>query len=577
MRTLERYMRPFAGYIALTMLLKALSAGLELAIPRLMERILDHAIPAGDSRQIALLGGMMALCAVGCFLIAAVANRMSAVSSGRITCRLRQDLFEKMFTLSNAQMDTLTIPSAQARMTSDTIRINEMLSRVQRMGVRAPILLVGGILMSLSVDKALAMILVAAAPVIGLVVWCVTRACIPMYAEEQNQLDRLFRVLRENLSGVRVVRALSRTEYETRRFGDANEALCTAGKRAGLINVISNPASTLILNLGLTTVVLFGAYRVDAGACQPGVIVTLLQYFTMILNAMLGITKIFVLCARGIASADRIEQVMQTAQTRSLEEPKTAGDASTALEFRDVSFSYSGRTEQLSHISFRLEKGQSLGIIGVTGSGKTTVLNLLQRFYAPQQGGIYLHGQPIEEIPERELRGMFGTVAQNDFIMRGTIAENIRFFRDIPEQNVKAAAQIAQAAEYISGKPKGFEEPLAARGENLSGGQRQRLLIARALAGNPEILLLDDAASALDYETEAALRCGLAHAFPGMTTIQIAQRISSIEHCTAILVLEGGKAVGYGTHGELLRTCPLYREICLAQGFKQEVQTCGAT
>ena len=570
MGKLSGYIRPYGGYIILTMGIKLLAAVMELFVPYLMEIILDDVVPAGGGNLVFLYGGLMLLCAAGCLLLNIVANRMSAVSSGKITLAIRHDLFDRLSRLSARQMDRLTVSSAESRLTSDTYNINQLLARIQRLGVRAPILLLGGIVMMLGMDPVLALVLVFMLPAIALIVYFVTKTSVPLYTQEQGVLDKVVRVLQENITGIRVIKALSKTEYEKGRFNRVNQELTDVDQRAGIISGITNPGASLILNLGLTAVVVAGAYRVNAGSCQSGVIVAFLQYFVMILNAMLGVTRIFVIWSKGEASARRVADVLATPAdltvlpARKEDKPEETAPA-PHVEFRDVTFSYTGLGENISHLSIRLMRGESLGILGATGSGKSTILNLLMRFYDPDQGQILIDGRDVRTIPPEELRPKFGVVFQNDFVAEGTIADNIRFFRPLSDVALTRAAEDAQALEFIENKSGKMNAPVAVRGNNLSGGQKQRLLIARALAGAPEILVLDDASSALDYRTDARLRRALRTNYRDVTTILVAQRISSIRHCDHILVLSDGQVIGSGAHQELMETCEEYRMIARTQ------------
>ena len=564
MKKLWKYIRPYAWFILLTVGIKLLGAVLELLIPRIMETILDVMVPRGEILPIFLYGGGMLLCAVGCLVFNIVANRMSAISSGKITRKLRHDLFDTIQHLSAGQMDGLTVSSAESRLTSDTYNVNQMLARMQRLGIRAPILLTGGVLMMLSMDTLLAMVLIAMLPVIGVIVYFVTKKSVPLYRREQGILDKAVRVLQENITGVRVIKALSKTEYEKARFEDVNSELTAVDQKAGLISAITNPSSSLVLNLGLTVVVLIGAYRVSAGQTESGVIIAFLQYFVMILNAMMGITRIFVMWSKGEASASRVAEILEMPEDLLPVETERETRA-PHIEFRNVTFSYTGIGANLDNLSFRLEHGESLGILGETGAGKSTVLNLVMRLYDPQEGQILIDGLDVRSYPPEALREKFGVAFQNDFVMEGDIRENIRFFRDAEEEALLSAAEDAQAAEFIAARDGGMDSPVAVRGNNLSGGQKQRLLIARALAKRPEILILDDASSALDYRTDARLRKALHRNYRGTTTLLVAQRISSIRNCSHILVLSDGKTIGYGTHEELMASCEEYRMIAESQ------------
>ena len=565
MGKLRGYVRPYVFYIAFTMLVKLGGAVAELFVPFFMERILREGVVPGQENRILIYGGAMLLCAGVCLTLNVVANRMSAQSSGKITRKIRFDLFEKLNSLSARQMDELTLPSAESRLTSDTYRVNEFLARGQRLGIRAPILLIGGVFMMLTMDPMLALVLVALLPVIAFVVWIVTKKSIPLYTKEQSELDDMVRVVQENVTGVRVIKALSKTDYERSRFGRVNDALCETDTKAGAVTAINNPVASLVLNLGLTAVVVVGAYRVFGGHSGPSVIVAFLQYFTMILNAMLGVTRIFIMASRAQASALRVAHVLELEKDLEVQpaEPSEQADP-PHVAFSDVSFSYTGIGENLSHLSFSLKRGQTLGILGATDSGKTTVVNLLMRIYDVDSGRVEIDGRDVRSLDRAALTEKFGVVFQNDFIAEGTIADNIRFYRDLSDEAVARAAVDAQAMEFISEKDGGMNAAVTVRGNNLSGGQKQRLLIARALAGDPEILILDDASSALDYRTDALLRRAL-RARGAVTTVLIAQRISSIKHADLILVFEDGKVIGMGDHESLLASCAEYRLIAESQ------------
>ena len=564
MEKLGNYLRPHWWFIVLTMLIKLLGAAAELTIPYLMEIILDYKVPAGSRRDIFLFGGLMLLCAAACLGFNVIANRMSAVSSGKITRAIRHDLFAKLMGFSPRQMDNITTSSAVSRRTSDTDNINQLLARTQRLGIRAPILLLGGIAMMVSMDGLLSLVLIALLPVIGIVVYYVTKISVPLYTRQQSVLDRMVGTVQENITGIRVIKALSKTDYEKERFWKVNQDLTDVDRKAGSVSAITNPASTLVLNLGLTLVVVVGAYRVNGGAVRSGVIVAFLQYFTMILNAMLGITRIFVMFSKGQASAKRVASVLEAPEDLAVLPETGTETGAPHIAFRDVTFSYNGREPDLMHVSFSLEHGQTLGIIGATGSGKTTLLQLLLRLYDPDSGTILIDGRDIRTIAPEDLRKKFGVVFQNDFVAEGTAGDNIRFFRSVDNDAMAAAAECAQA-DFLRERPEGMEQPVQVRGNNLSGGQKQRLLIARALAANPEILILDDASSALDYATDARLRQALHRNYHDTTTVLVAQRISSLRHADWILVLDDGRVIGSGTHEALMEHCPEYRSIAMTQ------------
>ena len=565
MKQLSRYIKPHLLYIIFTLSIKFAATYAELWIPTLMETMLDDKVPAGDVGQIYLFGGLMILCACLCLALNITANRMTAFSSGKITKAIRHDLFQKLQSLSARQMDELTVPSAESRLTSDTYNVNQMLTRLQRMGIRAPILLIGGIFMLVRMDWTLALILVVLLPIIAIVVYFVTKKSLPLYTKQQTVLDKVVRVVQENITGIRVIKALSKTDYEKGRFHGVNGELTDVSMKAGVVTSITGPVSSTVLNLGLTAVVVLGAYRVNGGHIEGGVIIAALQYFVMILNAMTGITRIFVMWSKGEASAKRVADVLALPEDLQVQ-PAQEEPAQNAphIEFQHVSFSYTGVGKNIDDLSFALQRGQTLGILGATGSGKSTILNLLMRLYEADEGRIFIDGQDIRTIEYETLRAKFGVVFQNDFVTEGDIAHNIRFFRELPDEALETAANHAQAG-FIAEKEGGMAAEVVVRGNNLSGGQKQRLLIARALAADPEILVLDDASSALDYRTDAALRKALRENYRNTTTVLVTQRISSLCHADLILVLSDGQVIGAGKHEELMASCEEYQLIAHTQ------------
>ena len=564
MLKLKKYIAPHMWMILLTLFIKFLATTVELFIPRLMEIIIDGKAAAEDLSQVYLLGGGMLLCAALGAGGNILANRMSSFTAGRITRVLRHDLYEKLQNLSARQMDAVTVPSAESRLTSDTYNVNQLLSRIQRMGIRAPILLVGGILMMLSMDTALSVVLIALLPPISLIMYFITKKSVPLFTRVQEIQDEVVQVCQENITGIRVIKALSKTEHEKARFNEVNRRHSATALKAGNINNLTGPLTTIALNLGLTLVVLVGAFRVNAGRIESGVIVAFLQYFTMILNATLGITRVFIMWSKGEASANRIADILELPEDMTQLPAQPQKEAAPHIEFRNVTFSYTGVGTNIENLSFQLAHGQTLGILGPTGSGKSTILNLLLRLYDPDQGQILIDGQDVRTIDYDTFRKKFGVVFQNDFVTRGTIGHNISFFRDVDDQAAAKAAENAQAA-FIADREGGMDAEVVSRGNNLSGGQKQRLLIARALAADPEILVLDDASSALDYHTDAQLRKALRENYRHTTTVLVAQRVSSLRHADLILVLNDGQVIGAGDHAHLMQTCEEYQHIANTQ------------
>ncbi|MBQ8846922.1 MAG: ABC transporter ATP-binding protein [Lachnospiraceae bacterium] len=545
----------------------------DLGLPWVLSYILDNVVPLGEIRPVLYWGAFMLFLAVAARYCNIWANRKASLVARDVTRAVRHDLFVKTMSLSGRQTDTLHIPSLVSRMTSDTYNIHHMVGMMQRLGVRAPMILIGGIIITLTMEPVLTLVLVILLPILGGLIFYISRKGIPLYKRVQSSMDSMVRIMRENISGIRVIKALSKIEYEKKRFRGANDEMLGRELHAGSVMALSGPLMGLLLNIGLTLVVIVGAYRVNAGASEPGKIVAFLSYFTMILNAVIMINRIFMVASKATASAGRIEEVLESPEELLVEKAEAFarhGKDVPHIEFKKVSFGYHatpGDSEKycIKDISFRIYHGESLGIIGATGSGKTTLLNLLMRFYDVSDGQILIDGTDIREIPLTELRERFGVVFQNDVVFADTLRENIAFGRELSDGEVSQAAEHALAAGFIAGKEEGYLHKAAIKGADLSGGQRQRLLVARALAGTPEVLLLDDASSALDYRTDAEIRKNIRESYGDTTTILVAQRASSVMQMTHILVLDEGECIGYGTHGELMETCDVYREIAEQQ------------
>ena len=558
------YLRPYARRVAGGMTAKFLGTIMELFLPWLLAYTLDEIAPLGDKNRVYLYGGAMLLCSLLAWTGNIFANRAAASVARDCTRTLRHDLFGKITRLTAREIDRFTIPSLISRMTTDTYNIYRMLGMMQRIGIRAPILLIGGIIVTMTLDAALASLLVAILPFMALVVWLISKKGVPLYSVVQKNVDKLTRVIRENLTGIRLIKALSKTEDEKARFAQVNETVAASETKAASVMAVNSPLMQLLLNIGLVLVVAAGAGRVAAGLTGPGNIIAFLSYFTIILNARLTITRILTMYSKALASARRVQEVLD-AQEESAPQGGAFTPDPTAphIAFENVSFSYNKKSPDVQGVSFSLQRGQRLGILGPTGAGKSTLVKLLLRLYDPDAGTIRIGGTDIREIPLEQLRRMFGVVFQNDALFRGDIEQNVRLGRALTMEEIDRALRDAQA-EFVAEKG-GLEAPVVSRGQNFSGGQQQRLLLARALAGTPEILILDDASSALDFKTEAALRGALQAGYQRSTVITIAQRVSAIMQCDLILVLEEGKIQGAGTHAQLMASCPLYQEIARLQ------------
>ncbi|MCR5005894.1 MAG: ABC transporter ATP-binding protein/permease [Clostridiales bacterium] len=573
MKLIFRSIKKYKWAIALAIFLKLLGTMAELTLPYILEHMVDDIVPLGDLKQVILWGLMMFVAALLCRQFNVMANRKAVFNAHRVSYDVRQALFVKTENLSGSQFDAFGLPSLISRMTSDSYNVQTAVQQIQSLCVRAPIMLTGGLIMTMSMDLKLSLILIIMIPFLLGIILFVTSKGIPMFTVVQQKLDSVVRIMRENITGIRVVKALSKEEFEMNRFAGANKAMADSDIKASTIMSIPWPFMQLCLNTGLALVIIFGARRVNAGQMQPGVILAFLTYFNMITMGIMGLNRIFMSMSRASASANRIDLVLQTETDQHIlseeEALKPTGDEQ--IRFEHVHFNYStvdeqhftgGKSEKaLEDIDFAIKKGESLGIIGPTGCGKTTIINLLMRFYDADEGGVFVDGRDVRTYDKDELRRKFGPVFQNDMVFKDTLYENIDFGRGLEETDIRGAVEDAMAAEYIDSLEEGLQYEATIRGANLSGGQKQRLLVARALAGHPEILILDDSSSALDYKTDAAMRKAIAEHHAGTTLIMIAQRVSSVMSMTNILVMDNGRCIGYGSHEELLENCPAYKEI----------------
>lgn len=560
MKLLKKYLRPYIGRMSLGISIKFFGSLMDLLLPWILAYIIDTIIPTKNVSAIFLWGGVMLLCSVIAVVTNILANRMASSVARDATGSIRHDLFAKVAYLSIPQIEQVGIPSLVSRLTTDTYNIHQTVGMIQRLGIRAPILLLGGVLITATLDPVLTVVLVGVLPFTLVAAVIISKRGIPLFAQLQKRVDTLVRTVRENVTGARVIKALSKAEYEKQRFQRVNQSVVAAETKANRTMAATPPLMDFFLNAGLTLVILVSAYRVNAGLTQPGVIIAFLTYFTIILNAMLSITRIFVSVSKGLASADRIQAVLRLPEDMKVV-PLLAREDEAHIVFDHVSFTYPDGTTVLKEIDFSLDKGQTLGIIGATGSGKSTIVRLLLRLYDPTNGQIRINGRDIRSLDPAELHQYFGIVLQKDVLFADTIEKNIDFGRRFSKEQIEEAAARAQAKEFIQQLPQQLAYELHARGSNLSGGQKQRVLLSRALAGEPQILVLDDSASALDYQTDAKLRQVLKRQFADTTTILIAQRIGSIQHADKILVLENGRMSGFGDHATLLATNTIYQEI----------------
>lgn len=615
MKLIFHYVKKHRKLIALAILIKFLGSVSELTLPYILEYIIDEIVPSGNLTRVLLWGSLMFFTAFFYRTLNVIANKQAVENAHNISYEIRQRLFEKTMNLTGNQFDELTLPSLISRMTSDSYNVQSFTQQLQSLCVRAPMMLLGGLLMTMLMDFQLSLVLLLMMPLLILIIYFITSRGIPMYTKVQQKLDVVVRVMRENITGIRVVKALSKEEFEKRRFAGSNEDLTKSDVAAATVMAMPGPVIQFLLNIGLSIVVLFGAYRVNLGQIKPGVILAFLTYFNMITMGVMGLSRIFTTLSKASASANRIAAVLsmetpdelKEAEEAAKDQSKASGAQATAakdqskasgevtasdavkagtdhLRFDNVSFSY-GKTEEadsheearsrqgssadfggqvrekaLSGISFSMKRGETLGIIGPTGCGKSTIVNLLMRFYDADEGSITVDGKSVASYDRDALRRKFGTVFQNDMIFQNTLYENIDFERKLDPEAIRRAVEDAMAAEYVDGLAKGLQHEATIKGANLSGGQKQRMFVARALAGDPEILILDDSSSALDYKTDANMRKSILEHHPNTTLIMIAQRVSSVMNMDKILVLDNGKCIGYGTHEELLKNCKDYRD-----------------
>ena len=563
MKTVLGYLRPHARRVAVGISIKFTAAMLELALPLLLAHIIDGCVPAGELGAIRRAGlGMMVL-AFGAAFCNIAANRMAAWVSMEMTRDLRRDLYRRAQSLSCAQADRISLSSLVSRLTNDTYNVHQMFDKIQRGGIRAPMLVLGGLTLTFLQAPLLGLVQLGACGLTFLAIALVTRRGIPHYTRAQEAVDTVVRILRENASGVRVIKAMACQSRERARFEEASRAARRAEETAGGIMAAANPLSDFLLNTGLVLVVAAGAVLVNAGWLASGQIVAFLSYFTLIQTATLGLAKLFVKFSKGVASARRIEEILLAPEDQPAR--PGVGQDGPELGMERVSFSYLGMEQDLEDASFTLNKGETLGILGPTGAGKTTLISLLLRLYDAGEGVVWVGGRDVAGLDRTALGSRFGVVFQNEALLNDSVYENISFLRSLPREDVEAAAGTAQIGDFIRSLPEGLDTRVDIRGANLSGGQRQRLLVARALAARPGVLILDSADSALDYRTAAGLYAALRRDYPGVTLVVISERVAALQEADRILVLEDGRVAAQGSHAQLLKTNQRYRKMAELQ------------
>lgn len=573
-----RFLKQFKKEVLIGPVFKLTEAVFELIVPLVMAQIIDVGIANGDRGYVLRMGGVMVLLGLvglGCALICQYCAARASQGFGTV---LRSEMFRHINTLSHGEIDQIGTPSLITRITNDVNQLQLAVAMLIRLVVRAPFLVIGATVMALLLDWKLACIFFVAAPLMALVLYLVMSRSIPFYRIIQKKLDRISLITRENLSGVRVIRAFSRQEKEKERFAQASEDQMTTSITVGRISALLNPLTSAIINLAIAAVIWFGGFRVDAGGMTQGEVIAFVNYLNQILLAMIVVANLVVIFTKAAASATRVDEVLELHPSivNRVSRPAQEVEGSPEIAFDAVSFAYpDAGAYSLSDISFTVARGQTLGIIGGTGCGKSTLVNLIPHFYEVSQGSLKVDGVDVRDYPMDQLRGKVGIVPQRAVLFSGTLRQNMQWRKqDATDEEIWQALETAQAASFVRKMPDGLDSVILQGGKNLSGGQKQRLTIARALVGEPEILILDDSASALDFATDAALRRAIAKFSAGrgnrMTTIIVSQRANTVRYADQIVVLDDGKAAGIGTHEQLLESCQIYREIYWSQNERQE-------
>ena len=568
------YLNGYKRECVLAPLFKMLEATFDLFVPLVMADIVNVGIAAHDFHYILMRCGILLLLAIIGLACSLTAQYFSAKASVGYSTALRHALFAHIQTLSFTEMDTLGTSTLITRMTSDLNQVQSGLNLFLRLFLRSPFVVFGAMIMAFTVNVRAALIFVVAIPLLSVVVFGVMVVTRPLYKTVQTRLDRVLGLTRENLTGARVVRAFDKEQTEVNRFEDANALLTKMQLHVGHISALMNPLTYVIINLAIVALLYVGSVQINVGGMASGDVIALVNYMNQILVELVKLANLIVQVSKALACAGRVQAVLDTKPGMQFPQEVPgevpAEKQSDAVRFDHVGLTYAGAgAPSLTDISFTAEKGQTIGVIGGTGSGKSSLVSLIPRFYDATEGSVEIFGHPVQNYPREELRGKVSVVMQKAQLFGGTIRSNLLWGnQNASDADLWAALETAQAAEFVHSKPLGLDEPVEQGGRNLSGGQKQRLTIARALVSKPEILILDDSASALDYATDAALRKALA-ALPGsMTVFIVSQRAASLQHADQILVLDDGHLAGLGTHAELLASCPVYEEIYASQ-FKK--------
>ena len=575
MRKLLRYIKGYEKQAILAPLFKMLEACFELFVPLVVAGIIDTGIKNADTVYIWQRCGLLVLLAAVGLTCSLTAQYFSATAALGFGTALRRDLFRHIDTLSYSELDGIGTPTLVTRMTSDINQVQNGVNLTLRLLLRAPFIVLGALVMAFSISPRLTVLFLVVTAMISLIIWGIMRTTVPIYRDAQNHLDRVTLLTRENYVGARVVRAFARQPDELAAFVQTNDRLKAIQTKAGRISALMNPLTYLVVNLGIIAILVRGGQQVNTGALTQGQILALINYMSQILISLLRLADLVISVTRALASGARVNEILNTRTT--MLDPAAAElplqEAAPAVSFDGVTFGYRGAgAPSLTDVSFAAQNGETVGVIGGTGSGKTTLVNLAARFYDADTGSVKLFGHDVKEYSFTQLRRMVGIVPQQAVLFTGTIRDNMQWAAPGADDDaIWRALEIAQAADFVRSKPGMLDAPVETAGRNFSGGQRQRLTIARALVPQPKILILDDSASALDFATDAALRKAIHEKTKGMTVFIVSQRAASVQRADHILVLDDGHLVGDAPHAELLKTCEVYKEICLSQLSREEV------
>ena len=575
LRALLKYLRNYKKETVLAPLFKLLEASFELFVPLVMAAIIDHGIGQADGVYVLKMGGVLIALGLIGLVCSITAQYFAAKAATGFSTELRHELFEHIQQLSYTKMDTIGTSTLITRMTSDINQVQSGVNLVLRLFLRSPFIVFGAMVMAFTVDVKAALVFVVAIPLLSLVVFGLMLITKPLYRKVQSNLDAVLGITRENLTGVRVIRAFNKEADERQRFEQQNQMLTDAQKFVGKISGLMNPVTYIMVNGALIVLIYTGALRVDAGIITQGQVVALVNYMSQILVELVKLANLIITVTKAFACGNRIQSVFEeeTGMTEGSEGWTDPGEADTpVVEFDHVNLRYAGAGEDsLTDISFRAMPGQTIGVIGGTGSGKSSVVNLIPRFYDATEGSVRIQGKDARDYRLEELRSHIGMVPQKAVLFQGTIAQNLRWGKEnATEAELEKAIEISQAKEFVDGKEDRLNYQIEQNGKNLSGGQRQRLTIARALVRDPEILILDDSASALDFATDAKLRKAIRQMDSHPVVFIVSQRASSIQYADQILVLDDGELAGIGTHAELMGSCEIYREIYESQFEKEK-------